>query len=419
MPSSPADFPSQKPRLRSVLLLALVAMAGMHAWVFFSLRQEVRQGYPDFTIFYTAGICVRKGLARHLYDSATQWSLQQTFAGGVQRRYSPLPYNHPPFEALLFTPLAGLSYPAAYMVWGILNLALLGVFWRLIRRRIPYVNQHSRVLPIVAVLAYFPVSVALIQGQDSILFLVLCTLALLALKKGQEFPAGLCLALCFFRPQLALPLAAVFVLQRRWRVIGGLAAAGGVLLLLSAGLVGWHELLAYPGYVLRLNEDLKVSGIRPLEMANIRGIIFSFLDDSRAGTWVTALLSLAGVALAAWKWKVDVRRPDFDLGFGLAVVAAVMASYHLLPHDLSVLLLPMLVSAEWLLRERPTGMERWLTVAGIGILFFSPVYFLLWFRYQRFSAMFWAVALLGAGLSLAAGQQDRAQLTQAAGKSGS
>ena len=79
----------------------------------------------------------------------------------------------------------------------------------------------------------------------------------------------------------------------------------------------------------------------------------------------------------------------------------------------------MLVSAEWLLRERPTGLERWLTVAGIGILFFSPVYFLLWFRYQRFSAMFWAVALLGAGLSLAAGQQDRAQLTQAAGKSGS
>jgi hypothetical protein len=62
---------------------------------------------------------------------------------------------------------------------------------------------------------------------------------------------------------------------------------------------------------------------------------------------------------------------------------------------------------------------RWLMVAGIGILFLSPIYFLLWFRYQRFSAMFWAVALLGAGLSLAAGLKDRARLTQAAGNSGS
>src|SRR5690348_6966952 len=102
MPSSPAGSPTHKPRLRSALVLALVAMAGMHAWVFFSLRQEVRQGYPDFTAFYAAGKCVRRGLGSQLYSVETQAQIQREFASGVKIRNGPLPFTHPPFEAPLF-----------------------------------------------------------------------------------------------------------------------------------------------------------------------------------------------------------------------------------------------------------------------------------------------------------------------------
>ena len=68
-------------------------------------------------------------------------------------------------------------------------------------------------------------------------------------------------------------------------------------------------------------------------------------------------------------------------------------------HDLSVLLLPLLLAADWLCTASSKGAARRLLVPAVGLLFLSPLYFLLWFRYQRASAMFWVVALLAVGLS--------------------
>ena len=173
----------------------------------------------------------------------------------------------------------------------------------------------------------------------------------------------------------------------------------------------------YPHELLQFSHLQAGAAMNPKAMPNLRGVVAGLAGDGNLAHVLLGVASLALVAWAAWKWKAD--GPEFDLGFGLTLVVAVIVSYHLMAHDLSVLLVPLLVGAEWLLRERPQGMARWLTVAGIGILFLSPIYFLLWFRYQRFNAMFWAVALLGAGLSLALGLKDRAQLAQAAGNSGS
>ena len=88
--------------------------------MFFSLRREIAAGYPDFTIFYTAGKAVNEGRGRQLYDLETQLALQRGFAPEVKRRENALPFNHPPFEALLFVPLASLPYVTAYLVWAIL-----------------------------------------------------------------------------------------------------------------------------------------------------------------------------------------------------------------------------------------------------------------------------------------------------------
>jgi len=416
MPSSPAGSPTHKPRLRSALVLALVAMAGMHAWVFFSLRQEVRQGYPDFTAFYAAGKCVRRGLGSQLYSVETQARIQREFASGVKIRNGPLPFTHPPFEAPLFTPFASLSYSAAYWVWNGVSLLALVAFLLLMRPHIPNLRGWSEALPFLCGLAFFPVFVCLLQGQDSLLLLLLFGLGFVAMKGGRGFVAGICLGLALFRFQLVLPVMAVVLLRRGWKTVAGFAVTALALVGVSAAVVGWGALMNYPRQLLQFSHVQAGGAMNPRVMPNLRGVVAGLAGDSNSAHVLIAMVSLALVAWAAWKWKAC--GPEFDLAFGLTLVVAVIVSYHLMAHDLSVLLLPLLLAAEWLLRERPLGMARWLAVAGIGILFFSPIYFLLWFRYQRFSAMFWAVALLGAGLSLALGLKNRAQLAHAARNSG-
>src|SRR5271154_6718792 len=91
-----------RPSFRPILVIFLTAMIVLHAWLFFSLRREIATGYPDFTIFYTAGKIILQGHSRQLYDLETQFAIQREFASEVKQRENPLPFNHPPFEALLF-----------------------------------------------------------------------------------------------------------------------------------------------------------------------------------------------------------------------------------------------------------------------------------------------------------------------------
>ncbi|HEV2118185.1 MAG TPA: glycosyltransferase family 87 protein [Terriglobales bacterium] len=402
-----------------MLLLALAAMVAMHAWVFFTLRQQVRQGYPDFTAFYAAGKCLQRGLGSQLYSMETQARIQLEFASGVKIRNGPLPFTHPPFEAALFIPFAVLSYPGAYWAWNTVSLLLLLAFLLVLRSHVPQLRAWSEALPFLCGLAFFPVFICLLQGQDSLLLLLLFGLTFAAMKGGRDFVAGICLGLALFRFQLVLPVMAVVLLRGRWKVVAGFALAAAALTGVSAAVVGWGQLLSYPRELLQISHAQAATAMNPKNMPNLRGIVSVLFGEGNLAHGVVALLSLSLLGLAAWRWHADARQPDFDLGFGLTLAVAVIVSYHLMAHDLSILLIPLLLAADWLLRERPKGIPRRLLVPSIGVLFLSPVYFLLWFHYGRFSAMFWPVALLAAGLSVALGRGNTRGLALAARNSDS
>lgn len=401
MPSSVhADFPD-KPVLRATILLALAAMLVLQGWQFWRLRREVGQGYPDFTAFYSAGKCVLSGRGSEVYTTEGEARFQQEFASQVKIRQSPLPFTHPPFEAAMFAPLALLPYQAAYWTWnGLSVLALFGCLW-LLRLYIPNLGAWSHTLPILAALAFFPVFICLLQGQDSLLLLLLLVGAFAAMEKGRDLGAGILLGLALFRFQLVLPLIVILLLRKRWKVVAGFSVAAMALVAASIPVVGWTQVLGYPQELLRISHSQSSAAMNPKNMPNLRGLVVSFLGESAAGQWLTALLSVGLVGFAAWKWQAEPERPDHRAGFGLAVTIAVMVSYHLMGHDLSVLLLPLLLAADWLCTAGAGGTARRLLVPAVGLLFLSPLYFLLWFRYQRASAMFWVVALLAAGLSVA------------------
>ncbi len=375
-----------------------------HAWMFFSLRREIATGYPDFTIFYTAGKSILQGRGRQLYDLETQFAIQREFAPGVKHRENALPYNHPPFEALLFAPLARLPYVAAYLVWALFNLALILGFWKLLRPRLHSLHRLLPGLPLLAMFAFFPLMMALLQGQDSILLLFLYGLAFLALATGRAFVAGLCLGLALFKFQLVLPFVLVLLLRRQWRAVAGFVITAFGLLLVSAAVVGWNGVMAYPGFVLRLSRSGAQAAIYPRDMPNLRGLIEGTLHfPGRPAALLIIALSIALVALAAHRWRTERAQPgrQFMLGFSLCLTITIMASYHLLVHDLSLLMLPALLVAEAIVAGEMVGPARRILAASLGVLFLTPLYAVLWFWLREMNLMVLAVAMFAAGTAIA------------------
>jgi hypothetical protein len=93
---------------RFLVAIFLLAMTLCNLTLLFRVMPLLRSGYQDFTIYYTGARLLRNGQAPALYDLATQYRMQLTFAH-VAIRKGPLPYNHPPFEALLFVPFTLLE----------------------------------------------------------------------------------------------------------------------------------------------------------------------------------------------------------------------------------------------------------------------------------------------------------------------
>src|SRR5208282_372646 len=168
-------------RRNSLIAAFLFGMALCNLAFAFRLVPFLRDGYQDFTIYYMSGRLLREGRASALYNLAVQYQTQLQFAR-VPIRQGPLPYNHPPFEALLFVPFAFLKYWPAYLIWTALNLIMLAASVVLLRRFQKIRDLHPGLL-VLGTLAFFPLMNGLLQGQDAILLLFLAVLALAALDR--------------------------------------------------------------------------------------------------------------------------------------------------------------------------------------------------------------------------------------------
>src|SRR5208282_1354266 len=128
----------RNPRLAGRFYIAGVLL--IHLLVVWNARDLIWKGYPDFTIYYTAGSMVREGMGHTLYNDAAQFRVQQAFAPQVATRLGALPFNHPPFEAVLFVPLSYFSYRVAYLLWTLVNLAMLAALPILLRAHVPLLS---------------------------------------------------------------------------------------------------------------------------------------------------------------------------------------------------------------------------------------------------------------------------------------
>jgi Glycosyltransferase family 87 len=350
--------------------LALFAMAVVVIY-FAGIFPRMQKGL-DFADFYIGARIVHDGRGHELYDLPVQKQYLARYSGreGIY-------FNHPPFEAWIYLPFAMLPLAWAYTLWCVFQAILLIVLARLLERRVLRRWSWRVLVPIF--LLFVPVLLDFLQGQDALLLLFLFTLAFVALEERREFAGG-CLAGCgLFKFHLLLPaLLPVFFVKSRKLAWGFVSAAVG-LLLVSLWVSGWGVVAAYPRF-LRLLGSLPLAGIHEAQKANLRGLFGVIMPGAQnAAVILTLLGSVLILGLALRSVSLASRNSSCArLAFANAMFAAVLISYHLSPHDLTILLLPMILLVDHLLNSRDIPRStRFLLLLTLGLVFLPPLHLLL------------------------------------------
>jgi len=376
--------------------LFLIAMVFTHAFFLWTVRERIARGDPDFTVYYTAGKILREGRGHQLYDPSTQQVVQQEFTSNADVRRGPLPYLHPPFEALIFLPLTFLSYSRAFLLWGVVNLGLLCVTALVLRTFLISLREVSLFDLLLLSLGFFPVFANFHQGQDAILLLLVVSLSLRAMSRKAEFEAGCWIGLGLFKYHLILPLILIVAFWKGRRFLLGVMSSAALTALLSIGLVGWQGTWQYPHYVWRVISEPGFGRIPFRQLPNLLGLLAGWPYLENCGLPLHLLvLACSGALLifvASLRRLID-RSESLKLGIAVAIIAALLTGYSTNTYDLSLLLLSLALIAEYCRIELQGQARRQLSlVLPVLPLLISPLWFLLWMKWSRINVI--AVFLL-------------------------
>jgi hypothetical protein len=214
-------------------------------------------------------------------------------------------------------------------------------------------------LPAALFVAFLPVGAALIQGQDSIMLFGLFVVSFVLLQRGRDTEAGVLIGLGLFKFQIVIPIAVLFLAWRRWRFVLGFGASAVAMLSLSTWLVGAAQMRLYSQWILSMSTnanaaDYTANAIRPDHMPNIRGLIFALANGHVLNSWIQAEIGIVSAAVLVWVMTQNRLRQGAN-PLLVAITAASILSYHLVIHDLAILLLPVLVTLDRFIKSEPAG----------------------------------------------------------------
>jgi hypothetical protein len=355
--------------LQAAILGVLAILGGALIAAWFAFLPLALHGRADFRQLYVAGAMVRAGHGGEIYDYETEKKFQDQL---VHPEETALPFNHLAYESLLLVPFSMLRYKAAYFAFLALNVAFLALAIAALRPYFAGLANFSRPLPVLLAVCFVPVEVALMQGQDSILLLALCSLAYVCLRTEKPLRAGLLLGFGLFKFQIVLPIALLFLVWKRWRFVAGFCASSAVCALISLWLVGAGQMRAYARSLISMSAGLtsdvqrSIYGISPAQMPNLRGLIYGLAYGKIPSFWLqTITLSLSCLLLLV----VAMRPPRVQSGaLPIAITAGAMVSYHMLIHDAAVLLLPIGLTLDDFLAQEITGAAENIPIAALAAL---------------------------------------------------
>jgi len=357
----------------------------------------------DFSVTYLGARMVQQGQGAKLYDLTEQVKLRSA----LYEHPNPLIYEHPPFEALLLSPLGALPYKTAYLIWGSINAMLWLVLPYVIRPYAPVPGDELAYLALWFIFA--PLGIALYQGQSSIVLLLVYILTFISLKGSRDLLAGIFLGLGLFKFQFVVPFALIFLLRKKWRFLAGFALSATALGALSLVAVGWRGITSYVHLLLSIGSNPgNVSFGSAVDMPTLHGFVYALLSrivGVSAISIVVAAISVLLILFTASRWEHAERTSkdnSLDLVFAAAVAMSLMTGLHMFTHDFSPLMLALLLVAAHFPSHGHPGL-RWLLGITMALFWFPPLYFILVGRHGLYLmfpllAVLWVVALKLSGI---------------------
>src|SRR5207253_4834325 len=280
--------------------------------------------------------------SHELYDYRLQRQIQDSLVSDDERA---LPFIRPAYQALLFAPLSLLPYRNAYLAFMIVNFGLLALCFVLLHNNTANLRNEWWGLPVALFLVFYPIALAIMQGQDSILLVACLCAALVCLQRGRDLSAGLLVGLGLFKIQIVIPIALVFLFWRRWRFSAGFTMATFVLAGISVIVAGWVQTVVFARSLLSVGAGIDPTDpikfpLRVTLMANLRGLIAGLFAGHITAIWIQAATALGSIFVLIWvaaRVHANAKREELFL---IAVVASVVVSYYLFFIVLAVCFFP-------------------------------------------------------------------------------
>jgi hypothetical protein len=292
-----------------------------------------RHCVADFTAIYTGAQLMLEN-PRLLYDPNTQLIYNNRVAATERA----LPFVYPPITAAVLSPLGGISFSAAFLLFTCVNIFLLSESLRLWIRFLNLSRDQAQWLGLFTI-CNLGVHVVLFHGQTSALILFLLTRVILACAHRGAFATGLWSGLLCLKPQFLILPCVVLAAMHQWR---DLVLAGTISAVLFGGTFYWIGAEASRQYLQLINKmGLEHDWTNPVgNMHNWRAIVTFWLppDWQPYMQWLGTGLVMAAVFKV--NYNPDKQRDGFVWRWIVNVLALLIMSPHLFTHDLVLLIIP-------------------------------------------------------------------------------
>ncbi|VVE22142.1 hypothetical protein PAQ31011_03211 [Pandoraea aquatica] len=242
---------------------------------------------------------------------------------------------YPPTFQWLIQPLSWLPYSWTYAIYVTVSVVLFALAVMQWRRWAGW--------PWLVVMAFPGLWVAVLVGQNSIMTLLLMTVAL-SQSGARPLLAGVCAGLLVIKPQFAVLLPLWWLCGKQWRALGAMVLTGGVCCVLTLLWGGWALWEAFFAAVATFNAEVVQQGAGDIWHAMPTVFAMARLQGATlpAAYVLYGLVAVPSVLFTAWLW---VRQAPLPLRVAAAVIATLLVQPYLLYYELAWLIVPLLCLA--------------------------------------------------------------------------
>jgi len=372
---------------RLLLIAAQILLALIYTLPVFS-SQLIKDS--DYVAFYTGWSILRDGEGSKLYNLEQQLKYQKQIVGnaGPVLPYRLLPFINPPHAALLFMPLAYLSFTTASYVF--LGINWLVAFW--IARRFWQLaaawSETSRLLLITTFLTTEVFWYGLATRTMTLIVMAAIIEYFLALRRQQYTRAAIWLLVGTFKPQLVLLPALIPLAQRRWRMLAIAASLG---LLIALGISAYLGFGIWRDYFRTLQEVSihgQQYGATVLLMNNFH-MLFERVLWPPAVTPAVYFALACGIVGTILMWRSTDK---FNIRFAISILLGILVAPHLNYQDTILFFLPAAIAYD----DAHRWQRRIGNVFGLGVLIYTFLPPLLIFSGSRVLRFVWPIVPIAA-----------------------